>query len=261
MPDTPRTLDAETVDRVLRRASELSDSAASTDPTAHLTEALVLEAATEAGIDPDAIKLSLAIERVGTVPSATTLDSVAGPSFVAVDRLMSLDADTVLGRFDELLVRRHGLRRARERSDRGEWRRRNDTFGSIQRAANKFGGDGPTLAYLERIEVHTSVVDEQRTLVRVLVSRRPQRTVALAGGATLGAAGVAAAAGAAVVATPLAIVGLPIAMSGVMVARRGRRQANELNDDLERLIDLVERGSRPVSLSADLKRMLRSLRS
>jgi hypothetical protein len=116
------------------------------------------------------------------------------------------------------------------------------------------------LAYLERIEVHTSAVDAQRTLVRVLVSRRPQRSVALAGGASLGAAGVVAAAGAAVVATPLAVVGVPIAASGLVVARRGRRQAGELIDDLERLIDLVERGSRPVSVSADLKRMLRSLR-
>jgi hypothetical protein len=261
MVDTPHTLDAETVDRVLRRASELSATAAATDPHLHLTEALVLEAATEAGIDPDAVKLSLAIERVGPVPQANTLDSVAGPSVLAVDRLLALDADTVLGRFDELLVRRHGLRRSRERSDRGEWRRRNDAFGSIQRAANKFGGDGPTLAYLERIEVHTSTVDQQRTLVRVLVSRRPQRTIALAGGVSLGAAGVVAAAGAAVVATPLAVVGVPIAASGLVVARRGRRQASELTDDLERMIDLVERGSKPVSLSADLKRMLRTLRS
>jgi hypothetical protein len=261
VPDAPAPLDREAVARVLRRASELSANGSAVDPHRGLTEDLVLEAAAEAGLDSDAVRLSLAIERVGALPPTAPLDGMAGSSFVTVDRIIALDADTLLGRIDELLVRRHGLRRSRERADRGEWRRRTDAVGSIQRAASKFGADGPSLAGLDRVEARTSAVDDQRTLVRMVVSRRPQRRVALAGGASLGAAGAVTAATAATIAAPLALVGLPLAAGGVVVMRKGRRQAGELVDDLERLLDLVERGTPQVSLSSELKRMLKGLRA
>lgn len=260
VPDADRQLDREAVERVLRRASELSASTVA-DPHRGMTEELVLEAATEAGIEAESVRLSLAIERIGDAPPPARFDGLAGATYVTVDRVVSLDPDTLLGRVDDLLVRRHGLRRARERADRGEWRRRSDAVGSIQRAAQKFGAEGPTLGGVERVEVRTSVIDPQRTLVRVVASRQPQRKVALAGGASIGAAGVALGATAAVVAAPVAaVVAVPFAAGGVVVARRGRRAAQELGDDLERMLDAIERGSRQVSLSAELKRMLANWR-
>lgn len=260
MPDADRPLDREAVERVLRRASELSATTVP-DPDRGMTEDLVLEAATEVGIEAESVRLSLAIERIGHSPPPARLDRLAGASLVTVDRVLSLDPDSLLGRVDELLVRRHGLRRARSRPDRGEWRRRSDAVGSIQRAAQKFGPEGAALGGVDRVEVRTSVIDPQRTLVRVTASRQPQRKVALAGGASIGAAGVVLGATAAAAVAPMAaVIAVPFAAGGVIVAHRGRRAASDLTDDLERILDVVERGSHQVSLSAELKRMLAAWR-
>ncbi len=229
--------------------------------TSGLSEQVVLEAATEAGIDPDAVRISLAIERLGPSTPRARFDRTAGAREVLVERIIGLDVDTVLGRIDDLLQRQHGLRRTRSAGDWGEWRKRSDAFGTVQRMARS-GSTNASLRKLVRVEARASTIDDRRTVVRVLADRTPQRTEALVGGAVVGGIGVAAAGAVAVVVSPLVMAAAPVAVvAGTATARAGRRHQRSLTADLEHLLDTVERGVRPVTLADDVRRVLRQLRS
>ena len=261
-------LDRDAVERVLRRANEMSAAhgAVPGDPGGpgghgRMSESVLLEAASEAGIEPDAVRLSLAIERLGPTAATSRLDRTVGPRDVAVERVIALDVDTLLGRVDDLLQRQHGLRRSRSAAEWGEWRRRTDAMAKVQRGIAKVGSSSGQLRKVARIEARTSVVDEQRTIVRLLADRRSQRTEAVAGGSAIGGAGLVVGGATAFVAVPIAAVVAPVGIVvGVAVARTGRRQHHELVTDLEHLLDAVERGVRPVTLTDDVRRVLRQLR-
>lgn len=231
------------------------------DAPGRMTEAVLLEAAAEAGIDPDAVRMSLAVERLGVVTDRRRLDGTVGPREVAVDRVVALDIDTLLGRIDDLLQRQHGLRRSRSGGDWGEWRKRTDAMGTVQRLA-RTGSGAANLRKLGRVEARTSAVDQGRTLVRLIADRSSQRNEALAGGATIGGLGLAVTGMFAVMVTPLIAAAAPVAVvAGVATARTGRKQQHELLADVESLLDDVERGVRPVTLTDDVRRVLRQLRS
>jgi len=255
-------LDRAAADRVLRRASDMSAThPPTTAAPGQMTEQVLLEAAAEAGIDPDAVRMSLAVERLGSLPDRRRLDGTVGPRQVAVDRAVALDVDTLLGRIDDLLQRQHGLRRVRSGGEWGEWRKRTDAMGTMQRLA-RTGSGSANLRKLGRVEARTSVIDHGRTLVRLVADRTPQRNEALAGGATIGGLGLAATGTLAVMMTPLIAVAAPIAVvAGAATARTGRKQHSDLLSDLEMLLDTVERGARPVTLTDDVRRVLRQLRS
>lgn len=259
-------LDRAAVDRVLRRASDMMadhpdvDAADGPGSPGAMTDIVLFEAATEAGLDPDAVRLSLAIERLGPPPERKRLDRLSGPRRVSVDRVVRLDIDTALGRIDDLLQRQHQLRRTRSRADAGEWRRRTGAVGKVQRAAKRASGD-VGLAKVAVVEAQASAVDEGRTVLRLAADRADQRTELLAGGAVTGGVGAAAAGAAAVILTPIALVALPVAAAaGAGVASLGRKQRAMLADELDRVLDAVEHGLRPVTLSDDVRRVLRSIR-
>ncbi len=247
---------------MLRRASEMT-AAHPTVPesSARMNEQVVLEAATEAGLDPDAVRVSLAIERLGTMPPSRALDRLVGPRDTSIDRIVALDVDTLLGRLDDLLQRQHGMRRSRSAADWGEWRKRTDALGTVQRLA-RTGSSPASLRKLARVEARTSIVDHGRTLVRLVADRAPQRTEALAGGAAVGGFSLVATGVLVAVATPIVAVATPVAIgAGYATARMGRSRHADLLSDLEGLLDAVERGSRPVTLTDDVRRVLRHLRS
>lgn len=258
----PVELDRTAVDRVLRRASEMT----ATHPgvpgsTGRMNEQVLLEAADEAGLDLDAVRISLAIERLGPTPPQRRLDRTVGPRRVSVERIMALDADTLLGRLDDHLQRRHGMRRTRSAADRGEWRKRTDAVATVQRLA-RTGTVSVNLRKLGGVEARTSVIDTGRTLVRLVADRSPQRTEAVAGGSAVSGFGLVAAGVLAIVATPVAAAATPVALgAGYATARMGRSRHVALVDDLEGLLDDVEHGTRPVTLSDDVRRVLRQLRS
>jgi hypothetical protein len=255
-------LDRAAVDRVLRRASDLTASHPSVDGArSGMSEHVLFEAAAEAGLDPDAVRVSLAIERLGPTESGRRFDGTVGPRTATTERIVGLDVDTLLGRVDDLLQRQHGLRRSRSGGDWGEWRKRTDALGKVQRIARSGSGNAQ-LRKLARVEARTSAIDGQRTIIRLLADRSPQRTEAVAGGSVIGGVGLAVTGVAAVVTTPLVVAAAPVALvAGAATARRGRRQHAELLADLELLLDTVERGVRPVSLTDDVRRVLRQLRS
>ena len=258
-------LDRAAVDRVLRRASDLTashPSVAGANPgTGGMSEQVLLEAATEAGLDPDAVRLSLAIERLGPAETGTRFDGTVGPKAATVERIIALDLDTILGRIDDLLQRQHGLRRTRSGGDWGEWRKRNDALGKVQRIA-RAGSGNAQLRKLVRVEARTSAVDAGRTIVRIVADRTPQRTEAIAAGSVIGGLGLVVTGMAAVVTTPVVVAAAPVALvAGAATARTGRKQHTDLLADLEHLLDTVERGVRPVTLTDDVRRVLRQLRS
>src|SRR6188508_1747335 len=110
----PAALDAAAVERVLRRAHDLS-AAEEASPFVGRTvsEEVVVAAAAEVGIAPEMVRVSLAIERLGPLPELGGLDGLTGPGDVTVQRAMDFSPDDVLRRLDDLLVRQHQLRRER----------------------------------------------------------------------------------------------------------------------------------------------------
>lgn len=228
--------------------------------TGAISEPVLLEAAAEAGIDPDAVRVSLAIERLGPAAATSRLDRTVGPRAASVERIIALDVDTLLGRIDDLLQRQHGLRRSRSGGDWGEWRKRTDALGKVQRIA-RVGSGNAQLRKLVRVEARTGAIDEVRTIVRITADRTPQRAEAITGGTVVGGLGLVAAGAAAIVTTPVVVAAAPVALvAGVATARTGRKQHTELLADLEHLLDTVERGVRPVTLTDDVRRVLRQLR-
>ncbi len=226
-----------------------------------MNEQVLLDAAAEAGIDPDAVRVSLAIERLGTLPTPGRFDRILGPRGATVDRIVGLDVDTVVSRIDDLLQRQCGMRRARSAADWGEWRKRTDPMGTVQRLA-RTGSSSANLRKLARVEARTSFVDPERTLVRLAADRTPQRTEAMAGGAAVGGISLVATGVLAVVTTPILVAATPVAIgAGYATARVGRLRHADLLADLEGLLDSVERGIRPVTLTDDVRRVFRQFRS
>jgi hypothetical protein len=118
------------------------------------------------------------------------------------------------------------------------------------------------LRKLGGVEARVTAVDAQRTLIRLVADRSSQRMEAVAGGTAVGGFGLVATGMLAVVAAPVVVVATPLALgAGYATARMGRMRYADLVDDLEGLLDDVERGLRPVTLTDDVRRVLRQLRS
>ena len=184
-------LDRPAVDRVLRRASELAPPPPGTLASfSGISEEVLLAAAAEVGLDPGAVRVSLAIERLGPVAPATRADRVLGAPDVVIDRLVALDATAAIDRLDRLLVLEHQLRPRRTRPDAREWHRQRGTVGAARRVAKTMAG-GSGLSKVARLQATASAVDEQRTVLRLVADRRSQRSgVATAGAVTGGLAAV-----------------------------------------------------------------------
>jgi hypothetical protein len=255
-------LDAAAVERVLRRANEMSaDRDGAIFARRTMSEDIVVAAAAEVGIAPEMVRLSLAMERLGPLPKATGLDRLSGPDEVVVQRAVGLEATAVLQRLDHLLVGQHQLRRERTWPNAMQWRRRTDPLGWMQRTIRNFSGQAP----LGKSEVITAVVasvEDRRTMVRLTLHRPAQRSGAIAGGAvvtTTGAAGVAILAAAL---TPLVLIASPaVVVVGVAVTAHGRRQAEDATRELECLLDDVEQGARPPALARAVRTLTRATKT
>lgn len=256
-PD-PAPLDRRAVERVLRRASELSPTPV--DPGDAIDEAVLLAAAQDAGLPVPAVRRALAIERLGDPPATSALDRLAGPRRVVADREVPARLDESLRGIDEWLVVGHHLRRARSRPDAGEWERRSDMAGALQRSVRKLTGEG-RLGSVRLVAGRAAPVDEHHTMVRLEADVAAARTAALAGGGSVAAVGTTAAVVGALVATPVLAVGAPVAIAvGVLIMAGGGRNARSLARELERLLDRVERRDAPAGLSRELRRRVSSRR-
>lgn len=255
----PAELDAAAVERVLRRANELSAEREGLPFAARtMSEEVVVAAAAEVGIAPEMVRLSLAIERLGPLPEQGGFDRVSGPDEVVVQRAVDLEPAEVLTRLDTLLVDQHQLRRERTWPSAMQWRRRRDPLGWMQRTVRNFSGQAP----LGKSEVITAVavpVEERRTIVRLTLGRESQRRGAMWGGTAVAATGMTGLSIVAIASAPLLFLASPVAIgAGAAIAVHGRRQAEVARRQLECLLDDVEQGATTPSIATVVKQLART---
>lgn len=248
-------LDRDDVARILSRAQELE----ATDPTdiGGVEPDALIEAATEVGIDANAVRDSLAIERFTVAsPARQRFDRLSGPASIVIEREVQLTVVDSLDGIEAWLTTVHRLVSDRREPGRLFARRRTDASARLGRTVSGWRGDGRLggvgVLQVEAVpQVVGSTPAHPRTLVRVRADRGDARSLRLAGGGTVGFVGVGAgtvtavATGAALAAP---VVALPLVVGGYAVARTGRGHADRLELELERLITLVARGERPTGL-------------
>lgn len=254
-------LDRTAVDRVLRRASEMSPPRPGSLAAGEgITEEVVIASAEEVGLDVTAVRVSLAIERLGPATAPARADRLLGEAEVVSERVLALDANAAINRLDELLVRQHQLRTKRTRPNAREWHKRKGTVGAVQRAALAVTGEAG-LSRVARVQATASAVDGQRSVVRLIADRRGQRNGIAAAGAVVGGVGLVAIAVASALTAPALLLTAPLAIGlAVGVAAAGRKQATELAGELDAVFDAVEQGIEPVTLTDSLRRVVRSAR-
>lgn len=246
-------LDRDEVDRILDRAHQLDASTPEADSGVE-PEALIA-AAGEVGIDPNAVRDSLAIERLSiATPPARRFDRLAGASEIVIEREVYLTVDQALAGLEAWFVSPHRLICDRRSQGILFARRRSDVSAKVARTMSTARGEGRLAATSLVVEAVPQIVGstpaQPRTLVRISADRSTPRQLRLAGGGSLGGVGVAAGAGAAAAGVYIAVpfLALPLTVGGYAVARSGRGHADRLELELERLLSRVERGEQPASL-------------
>lgn len=257
-------LDRDAVARILGRAQEIESVQLPSD-SGGVDEVALVEAAVEVGIDANAVRDSIAIERLSILPAEEhRLDRLGGPMRLVVEREIYLPVDTVLGLIEEWMGSRYRLVVDRRSASMLMARRRTDVSAKLGRVITTAQGEGRLALSSVSVEaipqVTGSTPERPRSIVRLSADRSAARATRLAGGGVIGAGGVgmgatAAALGGTMVLMP--IVAAPLVAGGLVVARSGRWQADRLELELERLLSRVERGERPVGLLSRVARRAR----
>ncbi len=252
---TQRQLDRDVAGRVLRRASQFAGDGSDVLPIfGSVSEQALVEAAVEVGIPVAAVQRALALERLDPLPRRRAGDRVVGAAVVAVDAEVAGSAADVLARLDAWFVEGHHLRRYRVRNGRGEWTRRNGIVGRTVRHVRVATGEG-RLGRMRRVWVSTGDTGTGTTVVRVEVDRARDRRTSAAAGAAVAVVATAGTVVLAAVTAPVLLVATPVALvAGVRVAGGGRSRADVVAGEVDRLLDAVEDGVRPVRLRTDVAR-------
>jgi hypothetical protein len=241
------------VARILRRAGDLEHGDAP-DDAGMIAEASLIAAAEEVGLSADAVRRSIAVERLGPVPVARAGDRILGPSQVYADGEVAVPADDALARVDSWLVDGHHLRRDMLRSGHGEWSKRSGLVGVTVRTIRNATGEGK-LGDFHRVNAAARDVGSGSSVVRITVDRTTSRRFAGGGGAVVAVGGMTGLVVAAVAAAPVVLLATPAAIAaGVGVALTGRKGARDTEREIRRLIDAVDAGADPTRLSVDVVR-------
>ena len=252
---TDGQLDRAAADRVLRRAGEMVPVAGILNDG--LTDSVIVEAAAEVGIPAEITQRAIAYERLGPPAPVRRTDRLAGPAVVEVEREVPGDGARSIANIDAWLVTAHHLRRDRHVANAGEWRRRTDLAGRMQRSVRSVTGEGG-LSKTRVVAARSADLPNGRSIVRLAVHRHGARTTALAVGGAIAVVGVAGATAVAAAFAPMAAIGGPVAIVvGGVVAKKGRRDAARDRRELERLADALERDEQPRLLRDDLKARIR----
>ncbi|MFK7916739.1 MAG: hypothetical protein AB8G14_01565 [Ilumatobacter sp.] len=257
-------LDRAAVARILERAHQIESSRQPVE-VGGIEEGALIAAAEEVGIDPNAVRDSLAIEKLSIETGRERrLDRVAGPAQVVIERDVRLGVDEVLVALTAWLSSPYRLVVDRRSESTLLARRRTDVVAKLGRAVNNAQGEGRLALAALTVEAVPQVVGttptQPRSLVRLSADRASPRAVRLAGGGGLGAGGVGlggAVAALSETALLLPAVAVPLVVGGYVVARSSRSQADRLELELERLLSRVERGERPTGLFGRVARRAR----
>jgi hypothetical protein len=250
----PTPLDANVVARILRRAGDLERSGVVQDEAGMIAEASLIAAAEEVGLSADAVRRSIAVERLGPPPVARRSDRILGASLVYADDEIDVPADDALARVDSWMVDGHHLRRDVLRPGHGEWSKRSGLFGVTVRTIRNATGEGK-LGDFERVDAAARDTGSGSSVVRITVDRTKNRRFAGGGGTVVAVGGMTGVVAVAVAATPLVLVAMPAAIvAGVGVALTGRKRARNTEREIRRLLDAVGVGADPTRLSVDVVR-------
>jgi hypothetical protein len=247
-------LDAKVVARILRRAGDLERAGDVQDEEGTIAEASLIAAAQEVGLSVEAVRRSIAVERLGPVPTARAGDRILGPSQVYADGEVDVPADDALARVDSWLVDGHHLRRDVLRSGHGEWSKRSGLVGVTVRTIRNATGEGK-LGDFERVNAAARDTGICSSVVRITIDRTTNRRFAGGGGTVIAVGGMTGVVVAAVAATPVLLLAMPAAIvAGVGVALTGRKRARDAEREIRRLLDAVGSGADPTRLSIDVVR-------
>jgi len=248
------SFEASVVARILRRAGDIEhDREPENDPRV-IGEASLIAAAEEVGMSVDAVRHSIAVERLGPVPTTRRGDRLVGPARVHVDAELPARANEALARVDSWLVDGHHLRRDVLRSGHGEWSKRSGLVGVTVRTIRGATGEGK-LGDSQRVDATARETGSGSSVVRVTVDRTTHRRIAGGGASVVAAGGVAGVVLAVVAAPPIALVALPISiLVGSAMTSAGRRQARETEREIQRMLNAVTAGAAPTRLSVDVVR-------
>jgi hypothetical protein len=260
------TLDSDAARRVLRRAQDIAaahgrDGGDAAEATSGVSPQALVDAAEEVGIDADAVRDALALERFDAdSPEPQAFDRLSGPSAVSVEHVVDQSPSRSLEIAEDWLSVAHRMRCVRTPEGGLDCRPRPGLTASVGRTANGMSGEVNIEAVARlTVSVQALVTDatpeRPRTLVRIVADRRTSRRRRLGVGAVAGATGAGAmavgVAGAVVgsVATVVApMFGVPLMIGGYATARSGRRHADKVELELMRVLSGVDRGERPVGL-------------
>jgi len=256
MTDHP-PLDSQVVARILRRASDFErtdEHGGDAHDLDLVAEASLVAAAEEVGLSVEAVRRSIAVERLGPLPARRLGDRMLGPSRVFADGEVDVPADEALARVDSWLVDGHHLRRDVLRPGHGEWSKRSGLVGITVRTIRNATGEGK-LGDVARVDAAARDAGDSSSVVRITVDRTANRRLAGGGGAVIAVGGMTGAAVAAAAATPVVLLAMPAAIvAGVGAALTGRRRARATEREIRRLLDVVRAGEDPTRLSVDVVR-------
>jgi hypothetical protein len=247
-------LDAKEVARILRRAGDLERAGDVHDEAGTIAEASLIAAAEEVGLSVDAVRRSIAVERLGPLPVAHPGDRIVGPSQVYAEGEVDVPADDALARVDSWLVDGHHLRRDVLRSGHGEWSKRSGLVGVTVRTIRNATGEGK-LGDFERVDAAARDTGSGSSVVRITIDRTTNRRFACGSGTVVAVGGITGVALAAAAATPFVLLAMPAAVAaGVGVAWTGRKRARTAEREIHRLLDAVGAGTDPTRLSVEVVR-------
>lgn len=247
-------LDPDAVERVLRRAQELANDAPDPERPGVVDEEVLVEAAGEAGIDPAAVRRSLALERLPIETSPAPGDRIVGPRSIVANRVVDGDTDEVLARLDSWLSASGKLVAIRRADGTTEWVPRTGVWAALSRLKRP-----PLTASAEEADrvlaEVTPTADRTATAVRLTLDRSRDRSAAATTGVAVSGAGALGTVAALTVFVPgFLLASLPAIGLGGWLAYGGSRRAEQMTTELDRLLDVIEAGERPPSVMDRLRR-------
>jgi hypothetical protein len=262
LPDRPRRdgelperrITPQQFEQVIRRAAELQARGLESPDSEGMSEAEVLRIGREIGISPVHVRRALAESVVGDQRPATLGERVFGPAWVSASRAVPGDADGVLARLDEYLVRRERLAPIRRFAGRMIYEKaRGMDLATIlklaQETLNASGqpmvGAGFKLRKARAVELQVRPLEDGYSYLTLAADLGNHRATTAGMGAA-GGSGLALAVGAVlgIAVDPLAaVLGAPVLAGSLLGSRTLHvRVAARVQMHLEALLDCVERG-------------------